>query len=252
MGILLAVFIYYKQKDETKGNSNFFLFVSTADKRISFLARRVSTVLFIIIMLIYALVEAIKIIKPSVLDESTLKILMVVSLSAMFSSIIAQTILNQFLVFKNNEHLDKLLDKDKQKLSDYKENLDMFCVIVISIIPIISSIIGKVIVVLAISILLVLSLQAVYCSYLHVYFQLRRRYHVKKICVNTQNKVYDDIFCYSLRKGMIDFSYYNDGIVKQIKIPQNKISSIENTMDISFTLLDYCSAQMKEKKQECY
>lgn len=93
--------------------------------------------------------------------------------------------------------------------------LDIICLVLIIIVSVLAFNYNNKLVAWATCVLLYLTFQGVYFSYLHVYFELRRRFHVKKLSIVTQSFEYENVNSYSIYNGRLSFICYDSNTIKK-------------------------------------
>ena len=245
--IIVAIAIYYRQKSEGRSISNFFIFISLSEQRVSQLARRLSILFFGIIVITYLFSFIVGALKLPIISNTAIKQIETMSLLAQSLALMAQTIANQILVNKSNKRIDKLIDKGKSRLRDYKDNVDIISLTLFLVLPTAAIIFGLGLLTLFGTILLVCVIQSVFCSYLDAYFVLWRKFHVKKMSVISNNAVYEEVYGYTISKGMITLICLDNRELKQIDIPLKELLRIESIVDLTYRRYDFLNNQTEAK-----
>lgn len=260
LSIIVPVFLALYASYSKKSRSSFYTFITLADEDFVNASKIKRNVLLCILYLLNIVFVANRIWPFLPISESLSRNAILVGGILLSLVIIAILIINNCLVFSDNKFIDKRLKKNKGNISIMRTDIEsIFRVSLIlwgtlAVIISMINIADKDIVMLVIYSIffVVLGLNTILCSYVYLYFKIRRYYYINNMCITTRThkEVYNNVSSYKKTNAILSFVCEQDGIKKRIILPIDEIASINCQIDTKSSFLDEYKRKMEDEEKE--
>lgn len=246
LGIVVTVILYLRDKSQTKESSLFYEYRLISEKNTIEKLRRDGLIKFAIVIVCCSIANIGSLCgNINFIPKDTLNTYQMISMFIMVVILIANTVFNYFIAFKKSEWIDKLIKNKEVSSSRVLEKRDKillyYFLIAILIGVCIIAVNDELLSYGAYIVTLVgISIDAIFCSYVYTYLNLRLQFVVSGINVKAkyQSMPYREVHNYKISKGKVEIMIRDKEVLRKISFLETELEYIEKIINEDYSLLD--------------
>ena len=246
LGVILTLIFYFRDNSQIKDTSSFYDYRLLSEKYTIKKLKRDGLIRFAIVIVCCSIANIGSLCGSiDFIPKETLNNYQIINMVIMVGILFANTIFNYFIAFKKSEWMDKLIKSNKVDRPTILERRDKFSLYYY----IITIVIGLCIITVNdellsygayIVTLVGISIDAIFCSYVYTYLNLRLQFVVSGINVKAkyQSMPYREVHNYKISKGKVEIMIRDKEVLRKISFLETELEYIEKIINEDYSLLD--------------
>lgn len=246
LSVILTLVFYFRDNSQIKDTSSFYDYRLLSEKYTIKKLKRDGLIRFAIVIVCCSIANIGSLCGSiDFIPKETLNNYQIINMVIMVGILFASTISKFFIAFKKSEWIDKVIKSNKVDRPTILEKRDklLLCYYIITIV------IGLCIIAVNNELLsygayiitiIGISIDAIYCSYVYTYLNLRLQFIVSGINVKAkyQSMPYKEVHNYKILKGKVEVMIKEEGVLKKVSFPESELEYIEKTINEKYSLLN--------------